>query len=201
MKFRTIEAVPHSDWGEMAPDHSTDDLPERIGRGERLAESELVDRFYGRVFAMAIVRTRDPETARDVAQDVMIAVLCALRADRLREASSLPGYVSATARNRINHHFRQQGCETADNQGSLRDTDSPDPEQNAQEAERRRLARRAIARLGKSEQEILRLTLVEGLKPSEIALRLGLKPEVVRKRKSRAVHRARQMLVWERSRN
>jgi RNA polymerase sigma factor (sigma-70 family) len=59
----------------------------------------------------------------------------------------------------------------------------------------------AISRLGKSEQEILRLTLVEGLKPGEIATRLGLKPEVVRKRKSRAVHRVRQILTWKRSRN
>ena len=185
----------------MAPDHSTDDLPGRIRCGERSAESELVNRFYVSVFAMAMVRTREPETARDVAQDVMIAVLCALRADRLREASSLPGYVSATARNRINHHFRQRGRETVGTPGPLRDTELPDPEQSAQDAERRRLAMRAIARLGRNEQEILRLTLVEGLKSGEIAARLGLKPEVVRKRKSRAVHRVRQMLTWKRSRN
>ena len=149
----------------MALDHSTEDLPGRIRRGDRVAEAELVDRFYGRVFAMAMVRTRDPQTARDVAQDVMIAVLSALRADRLREASSLPGYVAATARNRINHHFRQQGrrYETVDDTGPLPDTKLPDPEQHAQQAERRRLAMHAISSLGKNEQEILRLTLVEGL--------------------------------------
>jgi RNA polymerase sigma-70 factor (ECF subfamily) len=196
MGFTTIET--HTGSSGMAKDHSTEDLPERIRRGERLAESELVNRFYGSVFAMAVVRTRDPETARDVAQDVLFSVLCALREDRLHDASALAGYVSATARNRINHHFRQQGHALVDNPGSLGDTELPDTEQNAHET---RLAMDAISRLGKSEQEILRLTLVEGLKPGEIATRLGLKPEVVRKRKSRAVHRVRQILTWKRSRN
>ena len=184
----------------MAPEHA-DDLPERIRSGERLAESELVDRFYRGVFAMAVVRTRDPETARDVAQNVMMAVLRALRAGRLRKASSLPGYIAATARNQINYHFRHQVHRTLDTMGPLRDTEPSDPEQSAQETERRRLAMRAIAHLGKSEQEILRLTLIEGLKPGEIALRLGLKPEVVRKRKSRAIRRVRRILACRRSRN
>jgi RNA polymerase sigma-70 factor (ECF subfamily) len=199
MGFTTIET--HTGSSGMAKDHSTEDLPERIRRGERLAESELVNRFYGSVFAMAVVRTRDPETARDVAQDVLFSVLCALREDRLHDASALAGYVYATARNRINYHFRQETHRAGENPDPLRDVDLPDPEQSAQETERRRLAMDAISRLGKSEQEILRLTLVEGLKPGEIATRLGLKPEVVRKRKSRAVHRVRQILTWKRSRN
>jgi RNA polymerase sigma-70 factor (ECF subfamily) len=39
------------------------------------------------------------------------------------------------------------------------------------------------------DREILTLTLFEGLKPGEIARRVGLSPEAVRTRKSRAVQR------------
>jgi DNA-directed RNA polymerase specialized sigma24 family protein len=47
--------------------------------------------------------------------------------------------------------------------------------------------RGALARLNRADRGILLLTLVDGLKPAEIASRLGLTAEVVRVRKSRAL--------------
>ena len=48
---------------------------------------------------------------------------------------------------------------------------------------------RGLAQISPSDREILDLVLVEGLKPGEIAVRMGLAPEVVRTRKSRALKR------------
>ena len=47
--------------------------------------------------------------------------------------------------------------------------------------------RRALATLKATDRKILLLTLVEGLKPGEIGVRLALTAETVRARKSRAL--------------
>lgn len=185
----------------MVSDHPIEDLPARILRGDAAAETDLVEAFYGRIFAMALVRTGNREVARDLAQEVMMAVLCALRQGRLENPSGLTGYICATARNRISYHFRQAKPEVADPPQEFEDVQLPDPESCFQSAERRELALQAIAGLSAPEQKILRLTLVEGLKSGEIAERLHLKPEVVRKRKSRAIARLRENLRRGRSRN
>jgi RNA polymerase sigma factor (sigma-70 family) len=154
----------------------------------------LVGHFYERVYAIALVRTRDREVARDLAQEIMLAVLCALREGRLRDQGGLAGYVCATARNRISHFFRGRRVEREVDPRPSPALDKFDPEKRFEDAERRRLALGAIERLSPADQKILRLTLVEGLKPREIAVRLGLKREVVRKRRPRAVRRAREAI-------
>jgi RNA polymerase sigma factor (sigma-70 family) len=60
----------------------------------------------------------------------------------------------------------------------------PDP---MEQSERADLVRRALGILDSTDRKILLLTLTEGLKPAEIAARLGLTAEVVRTRKSRAL--------------
>ena len=60
----------------------------------------------------------------------------------------------------------------------------PDP---VEDSERAGLVRQALRLLDSTDRQILLLTLMEGLKPGEIAARLGLTSEVVRTRKSRAL--------------
>ncbi len=86
----------------MVPDDSETGLVERIRNADQAAEAELVGRFYPRVYAMVLARTRDNDVAWDLAQEIMLAVLCALREGGLRDHGSLTGYVCVTARNRIN---------------------------------------------------------------------------------------------------
>lgn len=183
----------------MTPDNSTEDLAGRIEQGDPAAEESLVEAYYGRVFAMALVRTGNREVARDLAQEIMLAVLCALRQGRLNDPSGLTGYICATARNRIRYHFRHRKPEVSGPPQEIEDINLPDPEQCFQSEERRQLVLRAITHLSAAEQKILRLTLVEGLKSGEVADRLNLKPEVVRKRKSRAIHKLRQALSRRKS--
>jgi RNA polymerase sigma factor (sigma-70 family) len=64
-----------------------------------------------------------------------------------------------------------------------------DPIGEIEEADRRRLVRSELAALEPRDREIVQLTLVEGLKPGEIAHRLGMSAELVRTRKSRAIKR------------
>lgn len=185
----------------MASESGTAGLVERIQLGDSEAESELVDRFYGRIFAVALARTGDPEVARDLGQEVMISVLCALREGRLRNHDGLAAYIYTTARNTISFFFRGRGQrrETALPDGLQ--VDLPDPEQSFASAERSQLALQAIQSLKSSDRTLLQASLIDGLSPAEIATNMGLSSEVVRKRKSRALRHVRKVLKEKRSRN
>ena len=133
-----------------------------------------------------LFRSRDPEAARDLAQDVMLAVVRALRNEQLREPERLAGFVYGTARNVINNYLRTRSRLPKEDSidAALHLASPPDP---VDHGERIGLVRRALGTLGSTDRKILLLTLVEGLKPGEIGVRLGLTSEIVRARKSRAL--------------
>lgn len=161
-------------------------LVERIRRGDPSAEEELIASFSSRVFAMAVVRTRDREASRDLVQDILWAVVQSLRKGQLRQSDKLAAFVCGIARNLINNYCRMRT--RAPHDVSLTpDLCGADPGQTNEDEERVQLLREAIANLEVDDRRILILTLVEGLKPGEIAFRLRLTPEVVRQRKSRAI--------------
>lgn len=160
-------------------------LAERIRGREPSAEEELVRLFSHRVAFLVLARTRDPEAARDVTQDVMLAVVHALRNGHLRESERLAAFVYGTARNLINNYLRTRSRLREDPiDVALHLASTPEPVENS---ERIALVRQALGALDSTDRKILLLTLVEGLKPGEIGVRLGLSSEVVRTRKSRAL--------------
>ena len=185
----------------MASESGTAGLVGRIQLGDSEAEADLVDHFYGRIFAMALARTGDPEVARDLAQEVMISVLCALREGRLRNHDGLAGYVCATARNTISFFFRGRGRRMETRMPDDLPIDLPDPEQCFSSTEQSRQAMQAIRSLKSSDRAILQASLIDGLSSGEIADSMGLSSEVVRKRKSRALRHVRGFLKEDGSQN
>jgi RNA polymerase sigma factor (sigma-70 family) len=164
-------------------------LAERIRNHDQSAEEELVRLFSGRVACLVIARTGDREIAPDLTQEVMLAVVLALRDGRMREPERLAAFVCGTARNVVNNYLRtrrrqprEDPIETGFDLASTAD--------QLERTEQAALVRQAFDALDPTDRKILSLTLVEGLKPGEIALRLGLTSEVVRTRKSRAVKKA-----------
>jgi RNA polymerase sigma factor (sigma-70 family) len=168
---------------------STDlgDLAHRIREGDPAAEEELVRRFGDRIRVFAAMRTRDRETARDLGQEVMIAVLTALRHGQLRELDRVAAFVYGIARNVVNNHLRSGRARQMEPLAPEMAAETGDPVEDIEAGRRQVLVRGALARLNRADRGILLLTLVDGLKPAEIAFRLGLTAEVVRVRKSRAL--------------
>jgi RNA polymerase sigma factor (sigma-70 family) len=138
------------------------------------------------VFAMALSRTRDRETARELMDDVLMAVIVALRQGSLRDSSRLGGFVHGTTVNTINAYLRRRRREprtlVLDGDPAVRDM-----RDDYETLDRQRMARDAMALLDERDRKILFLSLAEGLKPGEIAARLGLSPVLVRQRKCRAL--------------
>ena len=167
------------------PDLEPGLLCARIREGDRDAESEFVVRFQRRIRVFLAGRTRDRQLAEEVNQDVMMALLCALRDGRVREPEMLSSFVYGVARNHLNDHLRKRAREKV---GSLPEgLDVPAPPVDHEEQQRYQTAEREIAKLDQDDRTILTMTLVDGLKPGEIASSLRLTSEVVRQRKSRAL--------------
>lgn len=168
-------------------------LAGRIRLGDRRSEDELVARYGGRVLAMSIARTLDREASREIADDVMMAVVTALRRGAVRDTARLGAFVHGTALNVINNYLRRVG--RGPRLVALDET-WPGPEDEDHGGDDIDIAhiRRCLERLSVTDRDVLTLSLVEGLKPGEIAARSGRSPEVTRQQKSRALLRLRHLL-------
>jgi len=164
------------------------DLVVRVQAGDATAEARIAEFFAPAVQAMARARSRGAADAQDVCQDVMIAVITALRRGQLRDIQRLAPFVAGVARNVINAEFRTRRRRTAE---PLTDADAPvaDLRDEVDLRDRVRTIRNALEEVGADDRRILVLTLVHGLKSGEVATRLALDPQVVRARKSRALRR------------
>ncbi|MEP6917039.1 MAG: RNA polymerase sigma factor [Acidobacteriota bacterium] len=167
-------------------------LVARVAAGDRGAESLLVEHFVPRIKAMAVARTRNRELARDLTQETLIAVLKAARNGQVKDPNRIAAFVHGVARNIINNHLRRE----RDHPEAQFDEDAHGEVAAAvvaaddhAEQERTRILGRALAVLSTADRQVLLLTLVDGLKPGEIATRTGVSSEVIRTRKSRALKR------------
>ncbi len=120
-------------------------------------------------------------------------VLVALREGRVANPDSLSAFVHGTAKNLLMDRFRSNHRKT---HAVLppQPEEAGTPEEHILDLERRKDLGKAITALKPDDRQILLLTLQEGLKPAEVAKRLGLEPDTVRQRKLRALRRIRDIL-------
>jgi RNA polymerase sigma factor (sigma-70 family) len=166
-------------------------LAERILAGDRAAEDELVSTYRRGVFVIAVARTRDREAALDLTQEILIAVLKALRGDRLRDSEKLAAFIQGTARNLINNYLRTKvrHADVELNVELIDEACGPDPVEELESLERRRLVQRELESFSAIDRKILLLSLVDGHSLAEVAQKLNLSHDAVRARKSRAVRK------------
>lgn len=160
-------------------------LAASIQAGDAAAEEELVRIFQGRVRGFAIANTRDPDLAEELTQEVLWAVIRSLREGRVQQPARLPAFVWGAARNLLNDRLRNRSREKLDSLTDEMEFSRPAVEQR--EFERNRAAQQAIGTLEPHERGVLLLSLIDGLKPEQIAVRLGITCDTVRQRKSRAL--------------
>jgi RNA polymerase sigma factor (sigma-70 family) len=174
--------------GENSAASQSETLIARIRSGEGAAEEELVTLYRRPVFAIAAARTRDREAARDLTQEVLMAVLRATRNGQIRESEKLAAFIQGTARNLINNYFKGQ-VRRAESTLEATENLSSDPVREQEAAERRRLVREELRSYSVLDQQILLFSLVDGLSLVEVAERLKMSHEAVRARKSRLVRK------------
>ena len=170
-------------------------LVDRIRAGDPTAEEQLVAQYRRGILLIATVRTRDREAARDLTQEILIAVLLALRKGQLRESAKLPAFVQGTARNLINNYLRTRIRRSECDLEGVEEIASADPIQELESGERQRLVRRELAAFSVADQQILLLSMVDGHSLAEVAQRLNLSHDAVRARKSRMLKKITKKFV------
>lgn len=86
----------------------TVNLASRIQAGDRLAESELIDRYARGLRLVLLKRTGNAQLASDLCQDTFVVALRKLRAGELKNPASLAAFVRQIAVNISIDHFRKE---------------------------------------------------------------------------------------------
>ncbi len=165
------------------------ELLDRCRAGDRLAWEALIRLFQGRVFGLALQYAPDPEEARDLAQEAFVRVW--RRLDTFRGHETFASWLLMLTRNLCLDHRRRAASRPPLHDVAVEEArelagsgDAPD-EQLAL-SRRRRLVRRAIARLTDLNREVLILQEIHGLDVGEIASVLRVPPGTVKSRAFRA---------------
>jgi len=154
-----------------------EELVERILRGDRSAESELVSRYQRGILVLLRNASRDPSVVEDLGQETLRVTIEKIRSGALREPGRLSGFVCAIARNLAIAHFRRLGSRpTSDlaEEPAIASAD-PDPLDEALRAERGNVVRRVLSELkSKRDRRILFLFYIAEDEKDAICADMGL---------------------------
>jgi RNA polymerase sigma-70 factor (ECF subfamily) len=169
-------------------------LLEAARAGDRAALEQLLARHQGRVYRFGLKMCRDPEDAKEVLQDTLLAVARNLK--DFRGASSVSTWLYTIARSfcikrRRRSKFAPEQEESLDMGPEGEATQLADPARGPDESLAGRqieaALEQAIGGLDPMYREVLVLRDVEGLSAPEVAEVMGLTVEAVKSR----LHRAR----------
>jgi len=175
-------------------------LLERARSGDRPALERLLERHQAQIYRFGIKMCRDPEAAKDVLQDTLIAMARGVR--EFQGTSSLSTWLYTVARNFCIKHRRKDAAPTDHEVAAAHEqevSDCADPAAMPDEAlagkEVERALERAIASLEPASREVLVLRDMEGLTAPEVAKVLGLSVQAVKSRLHRARMTVREQLL------
>ena len=181
----------------------------RIRDGDNDAFGELYDRWFDRVYDLALRITRDPGTAGDVAQDAFLSAWQSL--PKLENPDAFGGWLLRITRNRaFNTQRKEQRTQASDTEAMAmieragpspasapagfrvedRTVSADDPARATEDSEIVALVWDSVDALGQRDTEVLELTLRHGYTPAEVADVVGTN----RNAANQIVHRARNRL-------
>jgi RNA polymerase sigma-70 factor (ECF subfamily) len=175
-------------------------LLSRTAAGDRDAFDALVARHHAAVQRLARTLTRSAAAADDVTQETFLSAW--RHAGSFQGTGSVRGWLLTIAHHAAGRHLRRKAGEPADplpledlglaaGYGAEPAAETPTPETDVAEAERRRALKAALDALPDADREILVLRDLEGLTGPEAAEALGLTLAAMKTR----LHRARLKLM------
>lgn len=156
-------------------------------------DPETIDRLRNGLRFIALRSLSDPDAAEEVVQETLARGLEGLRNGRPSDPAKIGAYLRGICRHVIVDTIRSR--QRTAGLDSLQYRTNEYPHADAlhvliSEEEKERVAS-ALAQLPVASRECLRLSFYEGLKPAEIAERLGEPGPRIRKRLSRALEKLR----------
>lgn len=175
-------------WTEL----SDDELLNVAREGRRGAVQALLARHEGQIYRFALRMCHDPEDARDILQETLIAAYKGI--GEFRGESNLSTWLFQIARSfctkarrkRVGQPLVMESIDTPD-AGRVATEEGQSPQQQAQSRELGDVVRAVLRTLPENYREVILLKDVEGLSAEEVAGVLGEKVPAVKSR----LHRAR----------
>jgi RNA polymerase sigma factor (sigma-70 family) len=168
---------------------------------QSLATDETIVALQGTIARgveiMALRRLNDREQARDAAQETLARVLVALREGRIPEDVPVAAFAYGVARHVIADMFRLETRRGASGVIDAAESAGVSPLDALVSREEITRLRASLERLTREERALLTAFYVNGQRLADLAASTGEPPERLRKQKSRAVARLRQMLRLE----
>lgn len=162
------------------------DLVTRLRRRDPAAFDAVYARYHARIWSFLLRLSGRRHLAEDLFQDTWLAV--ARHASDVAPDTDLTAWIFTVARNRWRSHRRWSILDFS----RLAEL-AHEPEDHAPSPDREAAARadaealtQAFQRIAPAHREVLLLSVVEGLETARVAEVLGLKPDAVRQRLSRA---------------
>lgn len=155
--------------------HSEKELLSQIAIGNQDAYLVLFEQYWDTVFSAALLLTKSPELAEDIAQDVF-AMIWEKRA-QLPAVEKLESFLFITARNMIYSRLRKLASQETYRQyirAYFSETAVTGADEQTELRELERMIQRAILRLPSQQQKAFRLSRFEGMRHEEIAATMGV---------------------------
>jgi RNA polymerase sigma-70 factor, ECF subfamily len=162
------------------------ELVTRLRRRDRAAFDDVYARYHPRIFRFLLRLAGSHQLAEDLFQDTWLAA--ARHAGDVNEDTDLGAWLFTIARNRFRSHRRWAFLDFTQRERLTHEpTDhAPAPDRAAEARAEATAVTEAFARLAPAHREVLLLAVVEGLETAQVGAVLGLKPDAVRQRISRA---------------
>lgn len=140
-------------------------------RGDRSALEQIYDRYVGRIYAYLYRSVGNRPLAEDLAAEVFLRMLEALRAGRFAE-TSLSGWLYRIAHNLVLDHLRRQPVPDGELHTGLTAPDG-DVTVAVEQEETRNILQAALRGLTNDQRAVIVLRLGEGLSAAETGTILG----------------------------
>lgn len=197
MNSRAGTFVPNDDAMALS-NLSEKALLEGAASFDERALGELYDRYEARIYSYIYRRTGNESLAEDLAAQVFLKMLEAIRSDKGWH-SSFSGWLYRIAHNAVIDYYRQRDRQQ---QVSLEDTltttaSDHNPVVMAEASLDAQRLRMAIGRLTEEQSEVITLRFLEGYSISEVAEMLDKSEGSIKALQYRAVTTLRQLLQHE----
>lgn len=170
-------------------DPTDGDLARRVAASsDAPAEAALCARFARRAFLYGVKHLRDETAARDLAQEVLLTVIAALRDGKVENPDQVASFMLGTCRLVATSWRRRERRREA---LSVRMVVDEAVEQAEREVAPERL-QSCLERLAARELRVVMATFYEDSSADEIASQLGVEPGNVRVLRHRAIARLRE---------
>lgn len=159
-------------------------LIDGILRGEARAERRLHDEFCEKCKILIRVRIPDCDSPEDICQDLILALLAAIRKNSIEDMKKLPAFARRICSNKISDWLRANrrtdSLENTSEEKLIDKNENGNPENEALAHERYEILARALDKLDSRTREVITLHYYEELKFEEIAEHLHISHTLAR---------------------